>query len=75
MISFCKFHGFGNDYIVIERDQIPRGLDQVDIALGMCQRHTGVGSDGIAVIEKLEDGEADFFCEIVNPGEVSSIRR
>lgn len=67
MISFCKFHGFGNDYIVIERDQIPRGLDQVDIALGMCQRHTGVGSDGIAVIEKLEDGEADFFCEIVNP--------
>ena len=66
-ISFCKFHGFGNDYIVIERDQIPRGLDQVDIALGMCQRHTGVGSDGIAVIEKLEDGEADFFCEIVNP--------
>ncbi len=67
MISFCKFHGFGNDYIVIERDQIPGGLDQVDLALGICQRHTGVGSDGIAIVEKLDGTDADFFCEIVNP--------
>jgi diaminopimelate epimerase len=66
-ISFCKFHGFGNDYIVIEREQIPVGLDQVDLALGICQRHTGVGSDGIAIVEKLDGSEADFFCEIVNP--------
>lgn len=66
-ISFCKFHGFGNDYIVIERGNIPASVDQVDLALSMCQRHTGVGSDGIAIIEKLDGGDADFFCEIVNP--------
>ena len=66
-ISFCKFHGFGNDYIVIERSNIPASVDQVDLALSMCQRHTGVGSDGIAIIEKLDGGDADFFCEIVNP--------
>src|SRR5690606_24660899 len=66
-IPFCKFHGFGNDYIVIERADIPAGVDQVDIALGMCQRHTGVGSDGIAIVERLDGSEADFFCEIVNP--------
>lgn len=66
-IPFCKFHGFGNDYIVIERGSIPHAIDQVDLALAICQRHTGAGSDGIAVIEKTDDGEADFFCEIVNP--------
>lgn len=66
-ISFCKFHGFGNDYIVIERDKIPSGVDQVDIALGICERHTGVGSDGIAIVEKRRGSNADFFCEIVNP--------
>lgn len=66
-ISFCKFHGFGNDYIVIERGNIPASIDQVDLARSMCQRHTGVGSDGIAIIEKLDGGDADFFCEIVNP--------
>lgn len=66
-ISFCKFHGFGNDYIVIEGEQVPGRLDQVDLALGICQRHTGVGSDGIAIVERLDGSEADFFCEIVNP--------
>ena len=66
-IKFCKFHGFGNDYIVIERQNIPDDLDQIDIALSMCQRHTGVGSDGIAIIERLNGEEADFSCEIVNP--------
>jgi diaminopimelate epimerase len=39
----------------------------VDLALGICQRHTGVGSDGIAIVEKLDGADADFFCEIVNP--------
>ncbi len=66
-IPFCKFHGFGNDYIVIERDRIPTELDQVDLALGICQRHTGVGSDGIAIVERIDGSDADFFCEIVNP--------
>lgn len=66
-IPFCKFHGFGNDYIVIERGDIPASLDQIDLALSMCQRHTGVGSDGIAIVEKIDDPSADFSCEIVNP--------
>ena len=66
-INFCKFHGFGNDYIVIERDAIPAGLDQIDLALSICRRHTGAGADGIAIVEKLDGAGADFFCEIVNP--------
>ncbi len=45
-----KFHGFGNDYIVIERDNIPETTDLSDLAKSMCNRHTGVGGDGIAVL-------------------------
>ena len=67
-IQFCKFHGFGNDYIVIERAAIPEGADLSTLAIAMCHRHTGVGGDGIAVIEKLDvEDPADHFCEIVNP--------
>src|SRR4029450_13496715 len=66
-IPFCKFHGFGNDYIVIEREQIPASLSLSDLALDICDRHTGAGSDGIAVLEKLDGRDADYFCEIVNP--------
>lgn len=66
-ITFCKFHGFGNDYIVIGKDAIPDGIDLSGLARSICHRHTGVGSDGIAVLEQRDDETADYFCEIVNP--------
>jgi diaminopimelate epimerase len=66
-IPFCKFHGFGNDYIVIERDKIPASISLPALALAICHRNTGAGSDGIAVLEKSADDDADYFCEIVNP--------
>jgi diaminopimelate epimerase len=67
MIDFCKFHGFGNDYIVIEKNNIPTDIDLTVLSKVICNRHTGAGSDGIAVIERLDTGDADFFCEIINP--------
>jgi diaminopimelate epimerase len=66
-IPFCKFHGFGNDYIVIEKDKIGSGTDVSELAKAICHRHTGVGGDGIAVLERLDGDKADYFCEIVNP--------
>lgn len=66
-INFCKFHGFGNDYIVIDNEQIPPEMPLPELATKICNRNTGAGSDGIAVIAKLEGEEADYFCEIVNP--------
>ena len=66
-IPFCKFHGFGNDYIVIERRDIPSHVSVDGLARNICHRHTGAGGDGIAVLEKLNGDRADYFCEIVNP--------
>ncbi|MFM9905885.1 MAG: diaminopimelate epimerase [Pyrinomonadaceae bacterium] len=66
-IPFCKFHGFGNDYIVIERKAIPDELGLDQLAIDICNRNTGAGADGIAVLERLDDPQADYYCEIVNP--------
>jgi len=66
-VEFSKFHGFGNDYIVIERDKIAANVALDRLARKICDRHAGVGSDGIAIIEPVDAGEADFSCEIVNP--------
>jgi diaminopimelate epimerase len=66
-IKFCKFHGFGNDYIVIMGDQVPAGSDLPALGRAICHRHLGAGSDGIAVLTKLDGEKADYFCEIVNP--------
>ena len=66
-INFCKFHGFGNDYIVFEKNEIPEGLELPDLARAICNRHTGAGSDGIAVVHRLDGEKADFYCDIINP--------
>lgn len=66
-IPFDKFHGYGNDYIVIEKSAIPREATLPALARAICNRHTGAGSDGIAMLTSLDGDEADFECRIVNP--------
>jgi len=66
-IKFCKFHGFGNDYIVIENGELQGVKDLGDFSKRICHRSTGVGSDGIAVLKKSENETADYSCRIINP--------
>lgn len=66
-IPFCKFQGFGNDYIVIEHESIPTELGLGSFARDICRRHEGAGADGIAVVARAASPNADFACEIVNP--------
>lgn len=62
-ISFTKMHGLGNDYLYIHcPDKEPHSLSELSIA--MSQRHTGVGSDGIILIEPSD--VADFKMRIFN---------
>ena len=69
--QFTKFHGLGNDYLVIEVEQLA-GIDDLgDFAKRICNRHYGAGGDGIAVIGpvtgKSDNAGADFTCRIFNP--------
>ncbi len=66
-MNFCKLHGFGNDYIVIESKELADVENIDEFTKKICHRHTGVGGDGIAVLEKLGDGAADYACRIINP--------
>ena len=66
-LPFSKFHGFGNDYIVFERSAAKGAATLPELAVAMCHRNTGVGSDGLAVLERLDGSVADYSCEIVNP--------
>jgi diaminopimelate epimerase len=69
---FTKFHGFGNDYIVIEsRDLADAGVVSTaelgQFAGRICNRHYGAGADGIAVVSLSEVEGADFRVRIFNP--------
>ena len=65
--QFTKFHGLGNDYLVIEADELREVGDLGEFAHRICNRHYGAGGDGIAIIAKAQTDEADFSCRIFNP--------
>ncbi len=66
-VSFCKFHGFGNDYIIFEAKDLQAIENLNDFAEKVCHRNTGIGGDGIAVLEKFDGTAADYDCRIINP--------
>lgn len=62
-IDFTKLHGLGNDFILIENaDELT--IDLEDLALNMCDRHTGIGADGLLLL--LKSDSADFKMRIIN---------
>ncbi len=64
MPHYVKSHGLGNDYIVIDPKDVPFELTPDAIRL-ICDRHRGVGSDGILAVAPA--GDADFGVRIFNP--------
>lgn len=66
-MHFIKFHGFGNDYIVFEAEQLAAVKSLGVLARRVCDRHYGAGADGISVVSRVEEGDADFFVRIFNP--------
>jgi len=70
--KFIKFHGFGNDYIVIDSGdlalvEITTTKQLAEFARRICNRHYGAGGDGIAVVSASEVQGADFHVRIFNP--------
>ena len=47
-MRFTKMHGDGNDFIVIDPCEV-KGADLAGLARKVCDRHFGVGADGILV--------------------------
>ncbi len=64
---FTKFHGYGNDYLVFEAEQLAGIGDLGQFAKRICNRHYGAGADGIAVVDVFENDIADFSVSIFNP--------
>ena len=64
-MKFVKYHGLGNDYIVIDPKDLDRELTEHEIK-GICHRNYGAGSDGI-LLGPLQSDECDFALRIFNP--------
>jgi len=60
-----KYHGIGNDYLVCRESDLPTPPNPGFIQM-LCDRHYGVGSDGLLVLRDVES-DADFTLQIWNP--------
>ncbi len=63
MTTFYKYHGTGNDFIMIDNRDKSFDLDVENIKL-LCHRRFGVGADGMILMES--SGKADCFMNYYN---------
>lgn len=69
-ISFEKYHGAGNDFIMIDnRNSIFDGQN-FQLIKHLCNRHFGIGADGLILIEKSVDMafKMNYYNADGNPG-------
>ena len=65
MIEFTKMHGIGNDYIYINMIDRKNQVSNISaFTRYICNRHFGVGADGVILIKKSTI--ADIKMEIFN---------
>ena len=53
---FTKMHGAGNDFILVDDSELKWSRSPEFIA-GICDRHLGVGGDGIIYLRKNDGGD------------------
>src|ERR1044072_7031686 len=65
-IEFTKLQGLGNDFLIIEVQDVGTLRQASEIARLMCQRNYGAGADGIIFVTRARHADADFASRIFN---------
>jgi diaminopimelate epimerase len=64
-LNFIKMHGLGNDFVLIDsRKNKLDGVDLKQLALAVCDRHFGVGADGLLIVWPSE--KAHYRMQVIN---------
>ena len=63
-MKFEKMHGLGNDFILVDGFKETLPVDLREIAIALCDRHFGIGADGLMVV--LPSEKADIRMRIIN---------
>lgn len=72
-MHFHKYHGLGNDYLILDPARLPPPLDQAmrpQWAAAICDRSRGIGGDGLVygpLSAESDPAALRFACQIWNP--------
>ncbi len=64
-IEFAKYHGLGNDFILIDNRHSSEPVLTPEQAVSMCDRHFGIGADGVIFALPGQNG-TDYTMRIFN---------
>jgi diaminopimelate epimerase len=64
-IEFTKYHGLGNDFILIDNRAANKPIITPEQAVKLCDRHFGIGADGVIFALPGQDG-TDYTMRIYN---------
>jgi len=71
-ITFYKYHGTGNDFIIVDNRSLFFPKENSDLIKDMCDRHFGIGADGLILLEK--ENEDDLYMSYFNAdGKIGSM--
>lgn len=65
-IPFTKAGAGGNDFLIVEKTACPPGTDLRSLAVQMCDRHEGIGADGVEFISASAAPDADVVADLIN---------
>ncbi len=65
IVEFSKYQGLGNDFILIDNRHQKEPLISPEVAIEMCDRHFGIGADGVIFALPATDGN-DYKMRIFN---------
>ncbi|UUV18588.1 diaminopimelate epimerase [Fusobacteria bacterium ZRK30] len=60
-MKFEKYHGLGNDFIIIGEGEIKENLKYSELAKNICNRKIGIGADGLIVVSKDENNNNEMI--------------
>ena len=66
-----KAHAFGNDFLLAEESEIEAATDRASLARALCDRHRGVGADGLIVYQPTQPHRMDLLNSDGSYSEVS----
>lgn len=66
-----KAHAFGNDFLLAEESEIEAATDRASLARALCDRHCGIGADGLIVHRQTQTVRMDLLNSDGSYSEVS----
>ena len=55
-VELAKAHAYGNDFLIVRASELADFPDLPAVVRKLCDRHRGIGADGVMVIEETPEG-------------------